>query len=140
VHYLVARYGAKIGRRISRVPEPTMRRLAEYPWPGNIRELENVIERAVILSAGPELNAMPDLPAAARAAIVADRSPPGPGAGNGGAPLEEVERCHIVAVLKQSGWRIEGATGAARLLNVNPSTLRSRMKKLGIQRSPEETS
>jgi formate hydrogenlyase transcriptional activator len=79
---------------------------------------------------------MPDLPAAA----VADHSPPAAAPGNGGAPLEEVERRHIVAVLKQSGWRIEGPTGAARLLNVNPSTLRSRMKKLGIQRSREETS
>ena len=140
VHYFVARYGAKIGRRISRVPEATMRRLAEYSWPGNIRELENVIERAVILSVGPELNAMPDLPASARAAVVADRSPPVATPSNGGAPLEEVERRHIVAVLKQSGWRIEGQTGAARLLNVNPSTLRSRMKKLGIQRSRDEVS
>ena len=55
VHYFVARYAAKIGRQISRVPKETMRRLASYPWPGNIRELENVIERAVILSPGPEL-------------------------------------------------------------------------------------
>jgi formate hydrogenlyase transcriptional activator len=140
VHYFVARYGAKIGRRVSRVPETTMRRLVEYPWPGNIRELENVIERAVILSVGPELNAMPDLPVAAHAAAVADRSPPAASPGNGGAPLEEVERRHIVAILKQSGWRIEGPTGAARLLNINPSTLRSRMKKLGIQRSREQTS
>jgi formate hydrogenlyase transcriptional activator len=139
VHYFVARYGAKIGRRISRVPEATMRRFVEYPWPGNIRELENVIERAVILSVGPELNAMPDLPAAARAAV-ADHSPPAAAPGNGGVPLDEVERRHIVAVLKQSGWRIEGPTGAARLLNLNPSTLRSRMKKLGIQRSREESS
>src|SRR5262249_1695060 len=129
---------AKIGRRISCVPEETMRRLVEYPWPGNIRELENVIERAVILSIGPELNAMPDLTGAARPAL-AERSPAATPI-DGGARLAPPERRHILAVLKQSGWRIEGPTGAARLLDVNPSTLRSRMKKLGIQRSREEAS
>ena len=140
VHYFVARYGAKIGRRISRVPEATMRQLVEYPWPGNIRELENVIERAVILSVGEELDAVPDLPAAARVATVADRSQTAAIGSNGGLPLKEVERRHIVSVLRKSGWRIEGPSGAARLLNVNPSTLRSRMKKLGIQRSRDEAS
>jgi transcriptional regulator with GAF, ATPase, and Fis domain len=115
-----------------------MERLAHYPWPGNVRELENVIERAVILSAGPELAVGPELlpmPAAApvtpaAAAVTADDA----------AALQDVDRRHIVAVLKRTGWRIDGPNGAARLLNMNPSTLRSRMQKLGIRRSAAELS
>jgi formate hydrogenlyase transcriptional activator len=146
VHYFVSRAAAKIGRRITRIPSEGMRQLVAYPWPGNVRELEHVIERAVILSPGLELAASPELqalPSSARAQEVAvappvltrpaefDRS---------SLPLDEVERRHIVAVLKESAWRIEGVKGAARLLNMNPSTLRSRMKKLGIQRSGDELS
>ena len=115
-----------------------------YAWPGNVRELENVIERAVILSAGTRAA----LRAGSRTASPPPAVQPAPPVaaasttrhGGASAPLEDVERRHIVAVLKQSAWRIEGPGGAARLLNLNPSTLRSRMKKLGIQRSPEELS
>ncbi len=134
VHYFVARYAAKIGRRIDRLDRDTLRRLVAYDWPGNVRELENVVERAVILSPGPELLIAPEL---------LPTPSPGPDAPPAGAPagdsisLELVERQHIVAVLKQTGWRIEGTQGAARILEMNPSTLRSRMKKLGIQRRIE---
>jgi len=146
VHYFVGRYATKIGRRISRVPEKLLERLLGYAWPGNVRELENVIERAVILSKGPELEVVAELPAsgAPRAvlsdpaaqpplAAPAEASPPG-------VKLRHVERDHILTTLKRSGWRIEGPTGAAHLLGLNPSTLRSRMKKLGIERSRDALS
>jgi len=140
VHYFVARYAAKIGRPISRVPQEAMQRLVAYPWPGNVRELENVIERAVILSPGAELRVAPDvLPVPPFAPVTAPAANPDAAAG-GPEELREVERQHIVATLKKTGWRIDGPQGAARLLNLNPSTLRSRMQKLGIRRSAEDLS
>jgi transcriptional regulator with GAF, ATPase, and Fis domain len=140
VHYFVERYAAKIGRAIERVPQEAMRRLMAYPWPGNVRELENVIERAVILSPGPELQIAPEVlsaPPPAPVSTAAAAPPPAPAAlrpQGGTAPLEEVERQHIVATLEHTRWRIEGPEGAARLLDMHPSTLRSRMHKLGIRR------
>jgi PAS domain S-box-containing protein len=141
VHYFVSRYATQIGRKITRVPNGAMQRLIAYPWPGNVRELENVIERAVILSAGPDLDIPAEvlpLPAASVGRVAwitaAPVSPPD------GLDLEEVERRHIVSVLRQTNWRIDGAKGAATVLNLNPSTLRSRMKKLGIQRSAHANS
>jgi formate hydrogenlyase transcriptional activator len=157
VHYFARRYAAKIGRKISRVPRETMARLAAYAWPGNIRELENVIERAVILSPGPDLEIATELLPAAPTTIAAPAAasrPHEPGsrepwpaygdapaapaaAGNGAQSLEKIERDHIVAALRATGWRIDGPNGAARTLDLNPSTLRSRMKKLGIRRSTD---
>ena len=138
VHYFVGRYAAKVGRTITGVPKDAMQRLTAYRWPGNVRELENVIERAVILSPGSELAVAPELlpvlPAASGAAGTTDLPAGDPAA------LEEVDRQHIVAVLKRTGWRIDGPKGAARLLNMHPSTLRSRMQKLGIRRSAAELS
>jgi PAS domain S-box-containing protein len=152
VHYFVSRYAAKIGRQISRVPREVMQRLTTYSWPGNVRELENVIERAVILSPGPELviaadilpispslsqsdTAIQPLPAAPASPTVRVRVP------DSSSPpsLEQLERNHILAILKQTHWRIEGLQGAASLLNLHPSTLRSRMKKLNIRRSTAES-
>src|SRR5262249_2546701 len=100
VHYFVARYAAKIGRKITRVPREVMQRLVAYPWPGNVRELENVIERAVILSSGLDLQVAPEalavLPAAA--AVAAPPAPAHQRAANPAA-LRDVARQHIVTVL-----------------------------------------
>jgi formate hydrogenlyase transcriptional activator len=135
VHYFVDRFAAKIGRTITHVAPDVMARLTAYAWPGNVRELENVIERAVILATGPELTIAPEaLPVLAAPPASAAAPASGPGA------LREVERQHIVAVLKQTGWRVDGPHGAARILNMHPSTLRSRMQKLGIRRSAADIS
>jgi transcriptional regulator with GAF, ATPase, and Fis domain len=131
VHYFVDRYAAKIGRVVTRVPDEAMQRLLAYPWPGNVRELENVIERGVIISTGPELAAGPEL----LPVLPAPTAPPPESTS-----MQEVSRQHIVAVLQRTGWRIDGPQGAARLLNMHPSTLRSRMQKLGIKRSAAELS
>jgi transcriptional regulator with GAF, ATPase, and Fis domain len=105
-----------------------------------------VIERAVILSPGIELEVapgvLPEMAAVASAQAPAPR--PSPEEKSPGAPslqsIDQVERGHILAVLMQTNWRIEGSDGAAALLNLNPSTLRSRMKKLGVQRSTQGVS
>jgi len=151
VHYFVGRHATRIGRRISRVPKAAMERLVAYPWPGNIRELENVIERAVILSPGPDLEVAAEaLPAPLERADDSERALQAdellPARASVRAPidntltLEEIDRTHIVEVLQRTGWKIDGADGAARLLKLHPSTLRSRIKKLGIRRSASSIS
>jgi formate hydrogenlyase transcriptional activator len=143
VHYFVARYAQKIGRKITHVPREPMRRLLVYGWPGNVRELENVIERAVILSRGPTLDVpaelLPSFPVTAPPVQPAPApvAEPERATAPGDTSMEDIERQHIASVLKQTNWRIEGESGAARLLGINPSTLRSRIKKLGIQRSTD---
>jgi formate hydrogenlyase transcriptional activator len=152
VHFLVARFAARIGVRIESVGKGTMERLSRYSWPGNIRELENVLERAVILSNGPTLEIDPEVFASATAArsVNAGAKTPSASASQGQAatgadstpPLESLEsstRNHILAALEQSGWIIDGPRGAAKILNLHPNTLRSRMKKLGIVRAPHES-
>ena len=142
VHYFVRRYAAKIGRKITRVPKETMDRLAAYPWPGNVRELENVIERSVILSPGADLEIGPEIPVATHgfAAAECETKAAAIGITDSGKSqsLWEIERSHIVSVLKQTNWRIDGPNGAAQALTLNPSTLRSRMKKLGIRRNASD--
>jgi len=142
--FFLEKYARKLGRPISHVTEETMSRLCAYSWPGNIRELQNVVERAVVLSKGPALkieeSGLFDFPRAEALASILPRSPilsspPAP-ASSRVPSLEEVERQHIVDVLTQVNWRIEGDRGAAKLLNLQPSTLRSRMQKLGIVRRP----
>jgi transcriptional regulator of acetoin/glycerol metabolism len=98
-----------------------MKALVEYDWPGNVRELENCIERALIICRGQKL-VVDDLPA--RRESRATR--------NGILTLEEQEKEHIRKVLKITNWQVFGEKGAARMLNINPKTLYSRMKKLGI--------
>jgi PAS domain S-box-containing protein len=134
VHFLVNKFASRIGRRIDGVGKETMRRLLAYPWPGNVRELENVLERAVILAGGTTLEIGADVLATA----------PGPGADEAPArqpaTLGEIERNHMVAVLRQTDWVVDGPRGAAKILGLHPNTLRSRMKKLGISRASHEGS
>jgi PAS domain S-box-containing protein len=125
VRFFVAKFAGRLGKRIESVAPDTLELLAAYCWPGNIRELENVIERAVILSDGPELEIDPEVLPVAPAPEAADA---------GGKSLGAVEREHILGVLEQAGWVIEGNNGAAKVLGLHPNTLRSRMKKLGIAR------
>jgi formate hydrogenlyase transcriptional activator len=101
-------------------------RLAEYDWPGNIRELQNIIERAAILAQTPvvEIDDRVMLPCPKPTAI-AEAQP---------TTLFDSERLHILQALERGGWRIYGPLGAANRLGINPSTLRSRMKKLGLSR------
>ena len=127
VQYFVRKFAANLGKKIDRIPERMIAALQRYPWPGNIRELEHVIERAVILSEGPELEPIDWL------------SQPGGKAGPGKPlTLEEMERQHIVDVLEQTNWRVSGEKGAAKILGLNPTTLEARMKKLGITRVKRE--
>jgi formate hydrogenlyase transcriptional activator len=118
----VNKYGRKLGKKITSIAKETMAALLDYPWPGNIRELESVIERSVILCPGTVLRLADKLATASR--IAGDRK----------SNLEDVEREHILNVLSESRWRVEGANGAAAILGLHPSTLRSRMRKLGIYR------
>jgi PAS domain S-box-containing protein len=150
VHYFVGRHATRIGRRISRVPKAAMERFVAYPWPGNVRELENVIERAVILSPGPDLEVAAEaLPARVERADDSDQAPQTDepqvqasvrSLNDSPLTLEEIDRAHIVEVLQRTGWKIDGADGATRLLKLHPSTLRSRIKKLGVRRSASSIS
>ena len=124
-----------------------MARLMSYPWPGNIRELQNVMERAVVLSAGPTLRLDKDLvPVAASedsletAEIPAQEAQPAAPSPAGLPTLEEVERSHILAALQQADGVVDGPKGAAKILDLHPNTLRHRMSKLGIKRSAHRQS
>jgi formate hydrogenlyase transcriptional activator len=107
---------------VERISERMMREMVAYDWPGNIRELENFLARAVVLCPGDTLD-MPLL------ATESSAVPP-----NHSRSLEATERKHIESVLASTGWVIEGPKGAAAILRMNPSTLRSRLRRLSIQR------
>jgi transcriptional regulator with GAF, ATPase, and Fis domain len=142
VQFFVAKIAAGIGKRLRGVSARSLAALSGYRWPGNVRELQNVLERAVILETGDVLDvpaellataapiATPDAPPPAPASVTADVTPPA------AAPesLKSLERSHILSVLGQTKWVIDGERGAAKLLGLHPNTLRSRMKKLGITR------
>jgi formate hydrogenlyase transcriptional activator len=150
VSLFLQRFAKKFGKSAKVVSAETMRRLASYAWPGNIRELQNVIERAILLSPSDTLMLAPDFGPATTAAVGAEvtrlNSRPASTAekdqslltsaptNTSSGSLEDVERRHIETVLAQTNWMIEGERGAAKILNLNPSTLRSRMKILGIKR------
>ena len=99
-----------------------MQNLQEHSWPGNIRELANVIERAVIHTQGSVLHVVDHFEAPSESPSLVES-------------LEEVERAYILRILESTGWRIEGPSGAAKILGLNPSTLRTRLIKLGIQKA-----
>ena len=128
--HFVKKYAARHGKKITRISSAAMQVLTTYAWPGNVRELEHVIERAVILTQGPILNLNLD----ELNGEVADAQ--GPGASAAQKTLAEVERTHILEVLKQTNWVVAGKHGAAARLHMKRSTLQHRMKKLGIARPP----
>jgi formate hydrogenlyase transcriptional activator len=158
VTFFAQKCAKKLGKQITSVSEDAMRSITGYAWPGNIRELQNIIERAVILSPGKTLVLTDELRASSSPPASSSRSLPSqthtsaredaqirkseitnqkPEIQADGS-LDDVERRHIEAVLNQTNWMIEGERGAARILDLNPSTLRSRMQKLGIKRPIRE--
>lgn len=140
VAFFAAGLERRLGRRIHGFTARSMTRLTTYSWPGNVRELQNIVERAAILADGPVLDLQgtilgDDASAPAPAVMVASST-----AVRDQASLRDVERQHILSVLKTTGGVVEGIHGAATVLGMHPNTLRSRMKKLGIPtRSPEAT-
>ncbi len=129
VEHFVAIYANKFGKSISEITPQTMQQLKDHTWPGNIRELANVIERAVIYTQGNVLNVVDVFEQAKeQSQLSAMKS------------LEQVEREYIMHILEHTSWRIEGPRGAAKLLGLNPSTLRTRMNKLGIHKQPTANS
>jgi DNA-binding NtrC family response regulator len=130
---LLAEQSTRTGRRGRTLTDAALAKLRGYAWPGNIRELANVLERATILGDGAVLGEETiDLPAARPA-----RSEPAAGPRRPGRSMEEVEREHIREVLAQTRGRLYGRDGAAAVLGLKPSTLQSRMKKLGVTRLDE---
>ena len=128
VSHLVKQVTRKLCKTIEAIPHETMVKLRNYPWPGNVRELKNVIERAVIITQGPTLHLIDDLDfQALELDVLAETSP-------ATETFEQTEYNLIVRTLKNVHWKLEGPGGAAELLNLHPSTLRSKMRKLGIER------
>jgi formate hydrogenlyase transcriptional activator len=143
----VSRFAKRFGKKVEGVSQETMARLMSYPWSGNIRELQNVIERAVITSAGPTLRLDKDLVPMVLSGVsletgeVAVQETEPAGTSPSALPtLQEVERSHILAALQQTDGVVDGPKGAARILNLHPNTLRHRMSKLGIKRSAHRRS
>ncbi|MBT8340637.1 MAG: sigma 54-interacting transcriptional regulator [Desulfatitalea sp.] len=115
----VHQFAKSMGKQITSISKGTMERMVRHAWPGNVRELKNVIERAIIISSGERL----EIQGLAATDVQA-----------GNQSLEEVERRHILSILRNMGWRVSGKNGAANVLGLKPTTLEARMKKLGIKR------
>jgi len=126
VKHFLQKYEGKMGKKITHVPAPVMDALSAYDWPGNIRELENLIERAMILSPGNELEYGDWLP------VLKGTHKPGD---QYLLTLEDVEKAHILEILRKLNLKVSGENGAAKFLGLNPTTLEARMKKLGIKRN-----
>jgi chemotaxis protein methyltransferase CheR len=122
VNLYVNKISRRMGKIIKVVPESVMNALQNYHWPGNIRELENVLERAVINSSGEKLRLVDELKSPFKGFSISQKT------------LEAVERDHIIRVLEQTHWKISGENSAAEILGLNRSTLRARMRKLDIHK------
>lgn len=123
IQHFIAMHSTAYGKSFQQVPIAAMRRLLDYDWPGNIREMKNVIERSVILSEGSIIRFdWWDGKTVMEKDTAADNT------------LQNIERNHILSVMEKCNWKINGENGAAEILNMNPNTLRSRMKRLGISR------
>jgi chemotaxis protein methyltransferase CheR len=122
VRFFVQKISKKLGKKIKRIPTGTLRALENYSWPGNVRELENVIERAVINSQSTVLKLADNLKKPQEQSLAKDQRK----------PLDELERDYIIEILEETKGRIYGLKGAAKILGINPETLRYRIRKLGI--------
>jgi PAS domain S-box-containing protein len=130
---IVREFGRTMGRKIDSISRSTMEALKRYPWPGNIRELRNVIERGMIVAQGSTLQV--ELPSLSGGVVSPSLISPDGATPTGDLTVDEVQRRHILTVLQKTGWRISGKNGAARILGLKPTTLESRMAKLGIKRT-----
>ncbi len=126
VDYYVKKISKRLGKTIEIVPVSVMNALQNYHWPGNVRELENVLERAVINSSGPKLR------------LVDELNKPSNILGSSQKTLEAVERDHITQTLEQTHWKVSGSNSASEILGLDRSTLRARMRKLGIENRKKE--
>jgi formate hydrogenlyase transcriptional activator len=125
IGYFAQKHAVRMNKRIDNVPRQTVDALCNYPWPGNVRELENFMERSVILSSGSELQApLAELKLTTSVAVPEVVGPQS---------MEDVERRHITEILEQTRGVIGGKGGAAEILGLPTSTLRNRMKKLGLK-------
>jgi formate hydrogenlyase transcriptional activator len=123
VDFFVDKISKRLGKSIESIPVSVMNTLEDYQWPGNVRELENVLERAVINSSGPKLHLVDELKKPSKDLTAAKKT------------LNEVERDYIVRVLEQTNWKVSGQNGASQILGLDRSTLRARMRKLGIRQT-----
>ena len=123
MRHFVLKYAARLSKPIETIPKHTLDALTAYAWPGNVRELANIIERSVIVSRGPTLE-LGDW--------ITSRGPDP--AASSAQTLQDAERGHILEALEKTSWRVSGPGGAAVRLGLKPTTLESRMKKLGINR------
>ena len=124
------RMARKLGRPLTGIDPDTLRALKSYSWPGNIRDLQNTIERAAVLTPGTSLRIDWDLDPRPAQTSATEHTPAAEPQS-----MQAMERSHIIAILKKTHGVIEGPKGAARLLNMNASTTRFRIKKLGITRA-----
>jgi chemotaxis protein methyltransferase CheR len=120
VDFFVDKISKRLGKSIESIPTSVMNTLQDYQWPGNVRELENVLERAAINSSGPKLRLVDELKKPHKDLSTTQKT------------MAEVERDHIVRILEQTNWKVSGKNGAAEILGLNRSTLRARIRKLGI--------
>lgn len=123
--YFMHKYASQVGKSLKNIGKETLKKLINYSWPGNIRELENIVERATILSPGETLEVSENL---ISAPVETEAG------GIGALRLEDIERGHIIRILNQTSWQVHGEKGAAKVLGINPNTLRTRMSKLGIKK------
>ena len=123
VRHFIEKYNMKMGKRIEEVPQPVMKELLEYEYPGNVRELENLIERAVILSSGNKLSSNFQFKRSKSGQNKTFQS------------MEDMQRAHIIEALRRTKGKVTGAGGAAELLKMKDKTLYSRMSKLGVGRN-----
>jgi PAS domain S-box-containing protein len=127
--YFIKENALRMGKEIDQIPAHVMDRLVSYDWPGNVRELRNLMERAVIMTPGNVLVLPEGLESGETAPVKETVSPE-----TELATLEKVEKQHLLRVLESTGWRISGPKGAAKILGLNPSTMRFRMKKLNLKK------